>query len=487
MNVQIKVLRISKQVQVWLLLLIVPALTGNGPVETYTLNRLLTNARATSPVMDIARAKLSKFEAIFDRAYYAWSPVLKVDALMAPLPERRILNRCVDPTLVDPTTGFAQVIPCPGQNLQQDERITADTDIGLLIRTGVEVTFPIYTFGKIAHGQEAARAGIDVGRSGVDYARSELEFLVKKAYYGVQMADSALGVLKDGRKRMAKAKKSIEKELAADTGRFTSNDLRKLLVDEAELESRFLETEALSAEAWTGIRLAADVAQETKVRLDTMKLVPVSTEVRTLAEYLELAYDARPDVRMARAAVRARQSEVNMAVANFLPDIALVGGFRYAKGTTADDPLDPFANDGYNYLGWGVVIGAKWKLDYAVLVSRYREKAARLEQQKAEHEALLQKVKLETVSLVGDMERRKKETNVRRLAMKAAKAWLISNTLNFGLGVATVDQLLRSLIAYSKARLGYYRVIYEYNLAVARLSKALGVELSVPARKQTKR
>ena len=70
--------------------------------------------------------------------------------------------------------------------------------------------------------------------------------------------------------------------------------------------------------------------------------------------------------------------------------------------------------------------------------------------------------------------------------MKAAKAWLISNTLNFGLGVATVDQLLRSLIAYSKARLGYYRVIYEYNLAVARLSKALGVELIVPARRVIK-
>ena len=139
--------------------------------------------------------------------------VLKVDALMAPLPESRILNRCVDPTVVDPMTGFAQVIPCPGQNLQQDERITADTDIGLLIRTGVEVTFPIYTFGKIAHGQEAARAGIDVGRSGVDYARSELEFLVKKAYYGAQMADSALGVLKVGASAWQRLRSLLKKNL----------------------------------------------------------------------------------------------------------------------------------------------------------------------------------------------------------------------------------------------------------------------------------
>ncbi|MBV71984.1 MAG: hypothetical protein CMH52_11695 [Myxococcales bacterium] len=446
----------------------------------YSLDDLLRAARASSPVMTIARAKLKKYEAIFDRAYYAWSPVLKIDALMAPLPERRVLDRCVDPGAVDPMTGLAPVIACPGQNIQTDERITADTEIGLLVRTDVDVTFPIYTFGKIEHGQKAARAGIAVGKSGINYARGRLDFLVKKAYYGAQMAETALGVLKEGRKRFSKAKRSIEKELAKDTGRFTSNDLRKLLVDEAELESRYLETEALNKQAWSGIRLAASVAPTGTISLDTLKLKPVSVERRNQAEYIELALDARPDIRMARAAIRARQSEVNMAIANFLPDIALVGGLRYAKGTTADDPVDPFANDGYNYVGWGVVIGAKWKIDYSVLVSRLKEKQAKALQQRAEYDALVQQVRLEMVTLVSEMERRKAETDVRRIAMKAGKAWLISNTLNFGLGVATVDQLLRSLIAYSKARLTYYRVIYEYNLAVARLSQAVGIELSIP-------
>ena len=296
-----------KQFQLWLLLLIVPALTGNGPVETYTLDRLLTNARATSPVMEIARAKLSKFEAMFDRAYYAWSPVLKVDALMAPLPERRILNRCVDPTVVDPMTGFAQVIPCPGQNLQQDERNTADTDIGLLIRTGVEVTFPIYTFGKIAHGQEAARAGIDVGRSGVDYARSELEFLVKKAYYGAQMADSALGVLKDGRKRMAKAK--LLKNLQLIQAFYKRST--KITRDE-ELESRF-SRQKRSAKR-TGIRLL-QMNDSTNVRLDTM----VGSVTKKHANNTGIGL-RRGRTYEWRVAVRARQSEVSNR--QLLPDIA---------------------------------------------------------------------------------------------------------------------------------------------------------------------
>jgi len=430
--------------------------------------------------MAIARARLDQYLATFDRAYYAWSPQLKLTALLAPLPERKLLRECVNPSIIDSATGLAQVAPCPGQNLTTDERITADTEIGILVRTAAEVTFPIYTFGKIAHGQNAARAGVSIGESGLDYARGQLDFLVKKAYYGAQMAETALGILRDGRKRLRKAKRKIEKELSKDTGRFTSNDLRKLLVDEAELESGYLETEALNRQAWAGLRIAAKLPPHSDMKLDTLKLRPVHVERRSEAEYIELALAARPEVRIARAAVRARESQLKMAIADFFPDIALVGGFRFARGTTADDPVDPFANDGYNYLGWGVVLGAEWRIDYSVLVSRFKEKQAKLSQQRAEYDALIQRVRLNLVEQVSDMDRRRRETDVRRVAMKAGKAWLISNTLNFGMGLTTVDQLLKSLIAYSKARLTHYRIIYEYNLAVARLSQSVGTELAVP-------
>ena len=36
----------------------------------------------------------------------------------------------------------------PRQDLQADERITIDTDIGLLARGSAKITLPIYTFGK---------------------------------------------------------------------------------------------------------------------------------------------------------------------------------------------------------------------------------------------------------------------------------------------------------------------------------------------------
>ena len=156
------------------------------------------------------------------------------------------------------------------------------------------------------------------------------------------------------------------------------------------------------------------------------------------------------------------------------------GAFGYSKAPLADDPQDPFSNDPYNYLNWGVVVGAQWRVDYANLASKYRRAQAQLAKQKSQYELLLQKIRLDVVSQAGEIERRQKELDIRKVALKAAKGWLISNTLNFGMGLATTDEILSSLIAYSQAKLTYFSIMYEYNLAVAKMSQYVGSELSVP-------
>lgn len=458
------------------------AAEGDGPL-TLTLDELLRRVEETNPAMDIARASLADYQAQFDRAYYAWTPSLRIESILAPLPERKALRECLIGSYFDPVTGSSlpEVGACPGQDLEADERITADTEIGILTRTTARLTFPIYTFGRVEHGLEAARAGLEVGRAGLDVARGELHFLVKQAYYGAQLAASAIDILEDGRQRMRKAKEDIEAELEKESGRFTSNDLRKLIVEEADLESSYLETDALREVAWAGLRLAAALDGETPFALDTLELVPVHVEQRLTEAYVEMAAESRPELRIARAAVEARRGLVEMAEAEFLPNIALVGAFGYAKGTTAYDPPDPFANDNYNFLSWGVVIGLDWRIDFATQASALGRAQAQLVKQEAQYQSLQQRLRLEVLEQVGAMRRRALELDVRRLAMKAAKGWLVSNSLNFGLGLSSTDELLKSLIAYSRARLTYYRTIYEHNLAVARLSQTVGVELAVPA------
>lgn len=449
----------------------------SSPTE-FALEQLIRKAQFNNPAIGVARAKLQDYQALLDRAYLAWLPTLKLEAFVAPLPERRQLRECVDLSITD-QDGLNQVFPCPGQDLQADERITIDTDIGLLAKSSAKVTLPIYTFGKVRHAQRAARNGVVVGELGIDYTREEIGFLVRQAYYGAQMAKSSLSIIEDALKRFRGAKSDIKKSLKEENGRFTTNDLRKLLVQEADIRAKHLEVIALNEQATEALRLAANLPIGADVALDSYLLKPVEIETRSDAEFLELALSVRLDLQMSQSAVAARQAQVDMARADFYPNIALVGAIEYAKGTTAEEPNDPFASDPYNYLNWGVVVGATWNLDFAVLRSDLKRARSKLVQQQKSESLLKQRVRLDLVSKISDLRRRGKEIKIREQARSASKSWLVSNTLNFGLGLTNIDQLLKSLTAYSRSKLNYLMSVYEYNLAVARVSKEVGLDLTI--------
>ena len=61
--------------------------------QSFSLADLLVRARSTNPVMAVARAQLKDYLAQFDRAYYAWTPRLNIDALLAPLPRASAAER----------------------------------------------------------------------------------------------------------------------------------------------------------------------------------------------------------------------------------------------------------------------------------------------------------------------------------------------------------------------------------------------------------
>lgn len=459
-------------------LLLLAALTGGAAAAeptTIDLSELLRRARGNNPAVRIAEAELKKYEALHERARYAWAPTFRFNGLLAPLPERRVLQQCLDPT-----SPIGAVIPCPGQNIEDDLRITADTEVGILVRVDTRMTFPIYTFGKVSAAQDAARAGLKVGGETVNVARGKLDVLVKQAYFGTQYGESALKILRDGMKRMNKARRDIQKELDKESGRFTSNDLRKLKVESAELEVGILQAEARTRFAWESLRIAGGFESRDDFTLDTLKLKTVYVEPRSIEEYVELSRKARPDLRLAGAAVEARRAQVDMAEADYWPDIALAAAFGFAYGSTADDSPDPFANDNFNYVTYGAVLGATLNLDIFKIRAKVGQAESALLKARAQREALAVQIRLKVVELVEALTQREKEVKIRKKAMKAGKGWMTSNFLNFGLGLVSTDDLIRSLTAYSKARLAWYEAIYEHNLAVARLSETVGVELAVP-------
>ena len=106
----------------------------------------------------------------------------------------------------------------------------------------------------------------------------------------------------------------IEKELEAQSGRFTSNDLRKMVVQEADIEAKYLELQQLAARAHAGLRLAAGLPTDAAFSLSDDELPDVEPAENTLDGWLNVAAERRGDLVDVEGAVPVAGGQVALGV-----------------------------------------------------------------------------------------------------------------------------------------------------------------------------
>jgi outer membrane protein TolC len=67
---------------------------------------------------------------------------------------------------------------------------------------------------------------------------------------------------------------------------------------------------------------------------------------------------------------------------------------------------------------------------------------------------------------------------VHEKAYKAARGWLSAETQAHDDGFQEFAEVLRAMESYSRRRMAFAQSIYDYNIAVAALSRAVGMDLT---------
>ena len=446
--------------------------------EAISLPDLLHCARQNNPAWKIAQADLKSALASMTFASGSRFPSLVINSAFAPLPARRLLKYCVDNTLNPP-----QVTPCENQDVQDDQRIDDTDGMGIFFRTTANLTQPLYTFGKLKHGMLAAEKGVEAYKAGVRFAQQAFDPLAIETYYGIQLTQAALKVFKDGISYIRRFKNKIQKDLDQQDGNYTSNDKRRVIIQESELLSREAEIRSVAEQAWQGIRISCQLVAEQKLALDRKKIKVLDVKILSFSEYWQLAQKHRADLQAAKVAMSAQQSLIDVAQANFLPNVALIGFLVYNLSTSAEDNPDPFANDPFNVFSYGAYLGLEWKLNFAQLISRYRKSQAEYNKRKAQWEGLKVQVQMQINEAYQTVKRYQKTLKARKTAKRMGKQWMRSVTLNLSTGFIQSNDLLDSLRAYYSSNLNYQQTIFEYNKAVAALWKASGLDLKDLAKK----
>jgi len=438
--------------------------------DSLSLEDLLSCARQNNPAWELAHSELESAYAKLNLAELSALPSMKLSGALAPLPARRILRYCLADDGVN-------VTPCPNQEVYDDQRLDQVDGMGIFARAQLTLQQPLYTFGKISNGRDAARAGVDAYKAGLKRAERSLDLQAAQTYFGLQLATQLEKTIRKGHARLKKLKAKIQSDLKAESGKYTSNDLRRTIIQEGDIISRGLEVEALKRQAIESIRVACELPVGAEIALDTTRLKALRPEPLSLEALKERARAERLDVQMARAQVMAREALASKAISDLLPDLALIGTLGYSLGTSAEDHPDPFANDPFNAFGYGFYLGLNWNLSVAKLKSGPREAEAALEKARAQLRGLEMQLELELIEHGEQLKRYEGTLKAKKEAMRAAKQWLTASFISLGSGLITSGQAIRSISAYLQATASYDQAVYEYNLATLRLWRATGLEL----------
>jgi outer membrane protein TolC len=422
---------------------------GAAPTKL-TLEQVLAKA-ATSPKARMAAGDTDAAEARVNEANAARLPRGKATLYGTVSPE----IRCDQPTCVTTSpTNFAFRFS------------------GLYGSAQLEVTQPLYTFGKIAHARSAARAGLDAQHALEDEAAGDLAVDAARAYWGIKTARELGFMLDDGIEQIEAAVKRLDERTGKDAP--SIQDRQRVAVLLAEARAQRADAGASERQALAGLRAITGIAD---ADVDDVPLAAV-----------EYALPARVNAGQRPQAVAARQGALAadelaaMARSQYFPDLALVATAVIARAQGVDDPPSAFANDPYNRTGLGAVLAMQWTLEPWSL--RAKAGRARAEARKAHAQS-----DLAAVGAQYDAETAMAEaTGARdRLAAstegdKASRTWLAAVLQADAIGTSEPKDLADAYIAWFQMRARWAQAAYQWNVAVVRLGRAGGEFRAAPSR-----
>ncbi len=433
----------------FLLLPLHAASSSAEPPGTLALGQAIEIALERSPLLQAAHQEVQAAEAGIDRARAEYLP--KVDFVEA-------FTRSDNPVFA-----FSSKLS-QGRFTQSDfaiEHLNHPDPISNF-RTALSFTQPIYTGGKATIGFERARLGRAASEQTLERRRQEVAFRTVRAYDGLLLAESELGVV-TAALQAAEANRDVART-RAEAGFVVTSDVLS-----AEVRLARLREQAIVAR--NSIELARARLNEVMGRpLDepVAAVGPLAPRRRSRTDPGDLqgqALSRRPDYLRLGSEERAQERDVAAARAEWLPTVSATASYEL-------NHLDLVAN---GQDSWFVGVLFRWNL-FNGLGDRARvtESTARLKQSQALRAAAASQIGLEVKEAALGLKAADERMAVASEAVGQAEASLRIVKDRYDSGLTTIVNLLTAEAALTEARASLSRAIYDYNVGAAGLELALG-------------
>jgi outer membrane protein len=328
----------------------------------------------------------------------------------------------------------------------------------------LDITQPLFTFGKIAHARNAARAGVDAQRALADEAAGDLAVDAAKAYWGVKTARELRLMLEDGIDQINDAVSDMNKRTGKDAP--TVQDKQRVAVLLAEAKAQRADAEAAEGQALAGLRALTGLPD---ADIDDAPLAAVSHVLPSAAGGAN-----RPQAVAARQGATAADELAAMQKSQYLPDFAIVGSAVIARAQGADDPPSAFANDPYNRAGAGAVLALQWTFEPWNVKARFDRARAEAHKAHAQSDLAVAGARYDAETALADARAAQAKLGATAEGETAGRAWVASVLQANAIGTAEAKDLADAYIAWFQMRARWVQAVFQWNVAVVRLGRAGG-------------
>lgn len=364
----------------------------------------------------------------------------------------------------------------PGRCELRDDRYDLNNGFSPWFFISVSLIKPLNTFGKVENYADAAKANIRIKTEDVRLQRASIVMEVKRAYHGYLAARDSRLLLDDVNRRLQGAVDLLQQWLDNGEGDVALSDLYALQSGQALVQRFRAQAAALENIALAGLKVVTGVGMENDIEVADRRLRPLPLPQVTLTEAQQRAMEQRPEMKQLEAGLKARRSLVEAQKSEARPNLytGVVGALSFTPGR--ENLANPFIYDPLNERALTPVLGLQWNWSPGVADARTAGAQAQLNALIAKSALARQGIPFQVAEHYYQMQGHFEAVERLEDASRAARRWMVASYTDFEAGLQTADKVMFAFQGYVMAATDYLQTTFEYNMKVAALENAMGVE-----------
>jgi outer membrane protein TolC len=341
-------------------------------------------------------------------------------------------------------------------------------DIPDNLQTRVDLRWPIYTAGRVAAAERAARADTAAAAKDRETLQADVRLEVTRAYWALVTAIESERVVAQSLTRIEAHLADVRSRLEA--GLVAPNEV--LTTQAQESRQRMLHIQAAANREVVEADLARLIGELPGRRLQpTAELLPPVAGTAVIADLVGAASRRRPERAALLQRVQAADARAAAAAAGAKPTIGVGGGVDYARPNPRIFPRQAEWAD-----SWDASISVNWPLfDGGRVRAERAEAAASLRAVRARLDDFDSALEVELRQRLSELRASLAAIGAADDGVKAAAEARRVAGERFAAGVATSTDVLDAQVVLLQAGLDRTQAIAGARLAEARLARALGL------------